>query len=225
MNKTNQFKTCNNCSNEFVGDYCNNCGQLYFEKYKTSFIFKNIIDVFEFEIGYLLTFKSIYTNKNFIESYIQGKTQKYTNPIRFLFISLIFVSIIETILRFLNNVEMDNWIPFIPNEYITYLPLILIFYIILFLFYRKTNSKIKLLIGTIYIFSIFTILDTFLRIADTFSNPLLQTTVFFIVLFNISYIIHNNFYYKKSNKIYSILFSFVYYIVALAVFALYFKYF
>lgn len=198
MNQELNLHKCKNCSNEFIGTFCNICGQQFLEQVKIKYLFKNIIDLFELEKGYLLTLKAIYTNKNFIDSYIDGKTIKYTNPIRFFFISLIIVSCLDILSKTIHNWEINNLVSWIPYEYVLYLPLIFVFYILLYIFFRKNNSNIKIVISTLYVYSIFPLFEVIQRFLFHFDNYLIFYTFLFFSLANITYILNNIF--LKSNR-------------------------
>lgn len=208
MKLENQLHICKNCSNEFEGNFCNICSQQYIDKFKFTYLFKNIIDVFEFEMGYLLTLKTIYTQKNFIDSYINGKTIKYTNPIRFLFISLIIVSFVDILSSYRHDSKVNDFVSWLPDEYVLYLPFYFIFYIILYIFFKKNSSNIKITISSLYVFSIYALTEVVERLLFHFDYENITTSFMFLLIINLTYILNNNFI-KFNQKIINFLFIFL----------------
>jgi hypothetical protein len=95
---------CKNCSTEFEGNYCSNCGQ---KKVTNRLNFKEIWNdlissIINYETGFLKTlFFLIIKPKKIITNYINGKRKSYFNPIKLLFIILTIKTFIE--IKLLNN--------------------------------------------------------------------------------------------------------------------------
>ena len=72
--------TCKNCSEEFEGNYCNNCGQRYIDRHGFYEIRNYIGDAFELKRGFLKTIIGlIHHPATVVKEYIGGNTKSYQN--------------------------------------------------------------------------------------------------------------------------------------------------
>jgi len=95
---------CKNCSTEFQGNYCNNCGQKkVINKLNLKDIWNDLISsIINYETGFLRTiFSLVVKPKEIITDYINGKQKSYYNPIKLLFIILTIKTFIE--IKLINN--------------------------------------------------------------------------------------------------------------------------
>lgn len=85
QNKLPEIK-CKNCDNEFVGNYCNLCGQKITNRFTLLHIWGLIADdLFEIDRGLLFTVKELWINPgNTALNYIEGKTKPYYSPLKYL---------------------------------------------------------------------------------------------------------------------------------------------
>ena len=92
--------TCKNCSREFDGKYCPDCGQnSKIEKITFKDIFSSVSnEIFNFDSKIYLTFKSLFLQSgNTSLDYVSGKRKRYINPITYYFIT---ISILIVVMKF-----------------------------------------------------------------------------------------------------------------------------
>lgn len=77
---------CVNCDNEFVGAYCNVCGQRILERLTLKTSWKLIIDdVFDINKGLFFTVKQLWINPGKTSlDFIKGRTKNYYSPVKYL---------------------------------------------------------------------------------------------------------------------------------------------
>lgn len=79
--------TCKNCQHEFVGKYCNNCGEKYYDEghKKVSHLFEEVIHFFtHFEGSFFTTLRTFVTSPGKLSlDYCNGIRKKYFKPIPF----------------------------------------------------------------------------------------------------------------------------------------------
>jgi len=91
-------KICKNCDSEFVGTYCNSCGQKFIEERFTlrKVLTEAVSKIFKLDNGLWHTIITLTLRPaTLINNYIGGKTKSYTAPIQYLIIAsavYIFVS-------------------------------------------------------------------------------------------------------------------------------------
>lgn len=90
---------CKNCSTEFQGNYCPECGQkASVKRFSTKIVFNELIDkIIPLDKGVLFTARHLLTRPGaMLREYLAGKRALYTKPLQFLLIlvaiSLIFFS-------------------------------------------------------------------------------------------------------------------------------------
>jgi hypothetical protein len=92
---------CKNCDNDFVGNYCNVCGQKVMDRFTIKGVWTLIVDdVFEVNKGLLHTLKQLWLNPGKTSlDFVNGRTRIYYSPLKYLIfwtaIYLILVSLIE----------------------------------------------------------------------------------------------------------------------------------
>lgn len=93
---------CKNCENDFVGSYCNECGQKVMDRLTIKGVWNLIIDdVFEVNKGLLYTLKQLWVNPGKTSlDFINGKTKNYYSPLKYL--------IFWTAIYFILNSLIDN---------------------------------------------------------------------------------------------------------------------
>ena len=101
---------CKNCDNEFVGDYCNICGQKITNRFTLVHIWRLIIDdLFEINRGLIYTLKELWINPGKTAlNYIEGKTKRYYNPLKYLIFWTAFSLILAPFfkdLKTINSIE------------------------------------------------------------------------------------------------------------------------
>lgn len=77
---------CKNCSTEFEGNYCPNCGQRSAVEPLTlpSLLSSLFYNLFYFEQHFIFTFKSLWINpKGLLDDYTSGQRKRYSNPFQF----------------------------------------------------------------------------------------------------------------------------------------------
>ncbi|RYZ86346.1 MAG: DUF3667 domain-containing protein [Proteobacteria bacterium] len=111
--QTNNMTTCKNCEREFVGNYCNNCGQ----KAKTERLDWHYISdeakytFLHFNGGLLYSTKQLFTRPgDSIREFIEGKRIHHYKPILLLFV----LAGIYTLL--LHYIDMDSYIAAITDN-------------------------------------------------------------------------------------------------------------
>jgi hypothetical protein len=103
--------TCKNCSNEFEGNFCNNCGQSSIEqriswKYLSSSITN---DVFQFNHGFLFTAKSLLIKPGqYLKDFFLGKRKGIYKPFAFLLITATIYLVSTGLIG--NNTFFDEFI-------------------------------------------------------------------------------------------------------------------
>jgi len=77
---------CKNCSNDFIGEYCNTCGQRVTDRITIKFIWSQIVeDIFNVDKGLIFTIKQLWLNPGKTSAdYIEGKRKNYYGPIKYL---------------------------------------------------------------------------------------------------------------------------------------------
>jgi hypothetical protein len=83
---------CQNCKNNFSGNYCHECGQRTIANHRLSW--KDSIsefgdNVFNLDKGFLITFWKLLIRPGIVGcNFLAGERKKYTNPIRYLIIAV-----------------------------------------------------------------------------------------------------------------------------------------
>jgi hypothetical protein len=77
---------CKNCENDFVGNYCNVCGQKVMNRLTIKSILTLIVDdVFEVNKGLLHTVRQLWINPGKTSfDFINGRTKNYYSPLKYL---------------------------------------------------------------------------------------------------------------------------------------------
>jgi hypothetical protein len=90
------MSNCPNCSNNFDGNFCPNCGQKKLTyPYTLKLLLLSVIDAFDFNRGFLFTLYKLLTSPGkLLKGYLAGKTKPYNNPVKFLFTLVAFISIV-----------------------------------------------------------------------------------------------------------------------------------
>jgi hypothetical protein len=91
---------CKNCSREFEGKYCPDCGQnSKIDRITFKDIFSNVSnEIFSFDSKIITTLKSLFFQSGKASlDYLHGKRKKYLNPISYYFIT---ISILIVVMRF-----------------------------------------------------------------------------------------------------------------------------
>ena len=80
--------TCKNCGSDRVAEFCSHCGQKTItSRYTTKSFFIKFLSAFNLEKGFLYTIKMLFINPGeLINSYWEGKTKSYYNPLNYLLI-------------------------------------------------------------------------------------------------------------------------------------------
>lgn len=78
--------SCKNCGNEFVGNYCNECGQKVMSRLTIKRVWTLIVDdVFEINNGLLYTLRQLWVNPGKVSyDYVNGRTNKFYSPLKYL---------------------------------------------------------------------------------------------------------------------------------------------
>ena len=151
-------KICPNCENDYVGNYCSNCGQKYL---KVPFDFKNLYSIIlewvDFDKGFVFTFYLCYVRPGkLIREYLSGATNRYFGPIKFLIVlvgleyAIIFISYLISV--WLGNADVSMYESDIDAN-----PRVILFYIYLFAFnfvvFKSSFLIVEHLIISAYQFS------------------------------------------------------------------------
>ena len=92
-------QTCQNCQELFHGNYCFNCGQREIGNHRIRFaeVIKDFFDnSFNLHKGFFYTFWSLIVKPGQVaRAYIAGRRKAFTNPTRFLIISVAFQAFID----------------------------------------------------------------------------------------------------------------------------------
>lgn len=102
--------TCKNCSNNFTGQYCNNCGQpANTGKINLKFLVKEIYKTFiHFDSGFFYTTKELFLNPGkVLNAFISGARIKHFKPFSYLlFISAAYILLVNSAhITFISDTE------------------------------------------------------------------------------------------------------------------------
>jgi hypothetical protein len=92
---------CKTCDNDFLGNYCNVCGQKVLERLTIKRVWALVVDdVFEVDKGLLHTVKQLWLNPGKTSlDFVHGRTKHYYSPLKYLIfwtaIYLILLSLID----------------------------------------------------------------------------------------------------------------------------------
>ena len=134
---------CKNCEYNFKGQFCPKCGQkVITERNTVKHFFKLLFDSFDIDKGVLFTARILFTNPEIIvHDYLNGKTKKYYNPLKYLLVLTgiyaifiiglnIFDSNIETTNELLNgdanSTEFQRTINSYIRKYLSFFPILMI---------------------------------------------------------------------------------------------------
>jgi Protein of unknown function (DUF3667) len=89
--------TCKSCSQEFTGNFCNQCGQeVYKKRISFKYILAHILDAFDLADGLIFTVKQLSLRPGkAIADYINGKRKDYYNPLKYYLLLVAVVLIIR----------------------------------------------------------------------------------------------------------------------------------
>ena len=91
-------KTCKNCSHSFNGKFCPNCGQKHIDSFTWSHLFHHLTRTIEFEKGFLHNIRDLTIRPvQMIDSYLNGKTKDYLNPITYFLIVITLITILSSV--------------------------------------------------------------------------------------------------------------------------------
>jgi hypothetical protein len=115
---------CKNCDNEFVGNYCNACGQKVVNRLTLKSIWALVVDdVFEVDKGLLYTIKSLTINPGKTSlDYINGRTKRYYSPLKYLIFWTALFFILTSLFPLVRETQSTNDIiinstkPFSPES-------------------------------------------------------------------------------------------------------------
>ncbi|HEU5290456.1 MAG TPA: DUF3667 domain-containing protein [Cyclobacteriaceae bacterium] len=117
---------CKNCNNEFVGNYCNECGQKVMDRLTIKSLWRLIVDdVFEIDKGLLYTVKQLWISpgKTALD-FIHGRTKKYYSPLKYLIFWTAIYFILISLLDFkdhesksIKNLVFNSSRPFSPESF------------------------------------------------------------------------------------------------------------
>ncbi len=102
---------CSNCGNEFEGHYCPACGQKVIHHRNTvKHFFKLLFNSFDIDRGIVYTTRMLFTDPDIIvNDYLNGKTIRYYNPLKYLLVLTSFYAILMIGFNvFDTNVETTN---------------------------------------------------------------------------------------------------------------------
>jgi hypothetical protein len=90
---------CKNCNHEFIGEYCNLCGQKVMNRLTIRSTWDLIVDdVFEVNRGLLYTLKELWINPGKVSlDFVHGNTKKYYSPIKYLIFWLALLFLINNL--------------------------------------------------------------------------------------------------------------------------------
>jgi Protein of unknown function (DUF3667) len=98
---------CKNCDNDFVGSYCNMCGQKVMARLTIKSVWNLIVDdVFEVDKGLLHTIKQLWLNPGKTSlDFVNGRTKNYYSPLKYL---LFWTTIFFILSSLLDNTQEEQ---------------------------------------------------------------------------------------------------------------------
>jgi len=220
---------CRNCSEEYLGNYCPNCGQKFVgHGLDIREIISDFLDSFNFDKGFLLTLKLLFLSPSIlVNNYINGTRKKYFNPIKFLVLFISFQVIVQTLINDEGNeIELMNnpfWILF---SFLVFIPVLSVFS---YFISRKKYSYTENLVVNFYILGIlnlFALLSGIIRKAlFYFDLNSIWTSVLLVFFLPVSYIAYVYCKLYKKNYFYTLVISILSYSVSIAVFLIAFDIF
>lgn len=106
---------CINCETEFHGRYCPECGQQAgIVPNSFNFFAQSMMRALDLEQGILITFLHLFTKPAAVtDQFLRGNTNKYSNPIQYLFIALTI-----TFLFYFND---QNWLVYLRSAVLVFI--------------------------------------------------------------------------------------------------------
>ena len=202
---------CKNCDSQFDGTYCPNCAQSI--KANSRLTFKSIIsdffdNIFNLDKGFFYTFWNLIRRPGFVvQSFIDGKRKRFTNPVKFFIIATASQALFEyffmqkeqgipfTNFSFLSN-EMNqsmhlwNQILTLGNPILFGIIKILIWPLPLYFLFKRLNYNLaELITGMMYFFSTVVIL---LMLITVIHNPITKNNLSMelVIIIATSYMIY-----------------------------------
>ena len=116
---------CKNCSNDFTGQYCNNCGQKIADRITFRNIRDQIVeDIFDVNRALIYTIKQLWINPGKTASdYIAGKRKSYYGPIKYLILWTAIFFIISPLIaadrktNSITNLVFNPHVPFSSQSF------------------------------------------------------------------------------------------------------------
>ncbi len=183
------MKRCKNCSSEFEGKYCPECGQIYLERVTSKYLLQQILDAFDLKKGILLTIINLFLRPSrLINDYTEGKTKPLVNPIAFfIVVYAIFYIISETRifgfeLLLLKNQELETLLTIV-------IPVLITSILVGVIPYMK-STPVHVTIVNFYYFASLSIIFLTIEIADGFSwiySFYVPNLMFFAIPYTIFY--------------------------------------
>lgn len=98
---------CKNCTVQFHGNYCYNCGQpANTRDFTFAYLWESVLHIFHVEKGLFFTIKALFTRPGYaIREYIEGKRVQYIKPLVFLFLMTVIYDVLY------RGGVMLHWIP------------------------------------------------------------------------------------------------------------------
>lgn len=99
--------TCKNCTQQFEGDFCNNCGQKSkIKPINFSYVLEEIrTGVFQFDKGLFFTIKELFIRPGHtIREYLQGKRVNHFKPIAF----LLLLATLYAVTQYFLDIKQDS---------------------------------------------------------------------------------------------------------------------
>src|SRR5688572_15298735 len=106
--------TCKNCSNEFEGKYCNNCGQRAdLHRFTLKHALHDFIHTFtHVDSGLFFLMKELFLRPGIVaKEYIEGKRKKYFNPMQYLVLMVAIATFLSANYTLMgpNNVNPETY--------------------------------------------------------------------------------------------------------------------
>jgi uncharacterized OB-fold protein len=183
-------KICPNCKNDFVGNYCSDCGQKYL---KVPFDFKNLYSIItewvDFNKGFVFTFYVCYFRPGrLIREYLSGATKRYFGPIKFLIV-LVGLEYAILFIGHLISGWMGNSDFSVDESGIDANPKVVVFYVYLLVFnfvvFKSSFLIVEHLIISAYQFLALFVLSGLLTYTLALFNVDTNTILTFALLFSL----------------------------------------
>lgn len=217
--------TCRNCTNEFEGNYCNNCGQKKITKRLNIIeVFISFFSSFNLEGRFLLTLRLLFIYPNIIlNDYILGKRKTYYDPVKFFIITLSISAFLVS--KFSENKSKD--IDLINSPFWLVFSIFILVPFFSFLTYilnRKKHNYTENIVVNLYLFGVlnlFSLFSFFLRkCLMYFEVNNLYVSIIVIVLMPICYLTMCFYRIFRNNVFYIFIYLTISYLLSLGLFIL-----